>query len=1470
MQKLGKRVIPVLLLVFLLQSSLMSIIVTAKSENEVIDAPRTIALNAADVTGASGAAAWTGEPAEPAPRNPEAQERIQPYGPDSPEALPVVRLQMYNSDTNDSSNTISPNYRLYNTDNTAIDLRDVKIRYYYMVGGSVTQNFWCDWSSAGTSNVNGTIVHNTDPKKGADTYVEITFSGAAGTLAAGENVEIKTRFARNGWKNYVQSDDYSFNSSSTNYADWEKATVYIGDELVWGTEPSEPFEEKLAAKLQMFNSNRENTSNTIYPRFMLYNTGTVPFDLKDAEIRYYYTADGKKPQNFWCDWSDIGSSNVMGEFISFPYIPDWISNVDSYCRISFKSDAGVLIAGDGIEIQTRFAKADWSDYSQANDYSFNKESDGYVDWTKAAVYIAGKLVWGDAPIPDKPQNIGFTATEETISLSWDEVAGAVGYDVETDGSINETTANSFTDEGLLPGTEHIYRIRAKNAGGAGEWSEQVNAITVPGAVGNIAAEATQTEATITWDEVIGASGYDIEFNGSMVEDIRFPYLQELLIAGTEYSYRVRAENSSGAGEWSEYQTVWTLPGVAEKIEFAAYETEIDLAWEPVRGATIYDLELDGNVVSDISNSFVHQELQPGTEHIYRIRAKNTSGAGSWGMKKFIWTLPGIPQNIYSSASETEMAVLWDAVTGAAAYDVEFDGEVAESLLSPYRHSGLEAGSEHRFRVRAKNSSGEGAWSNTVAAVTVPGGVLNIVSEATEEQIRMEWEDTEGASGYDVEFDGEIISGAASPFTKTSLQPGTGHVFRVRAKNESGLGIWSDPFTKYTLPGIPPNIIAKAGSKYIELSWDAVEGAEGYDVEVLGTAVDNNINTAYSHNDLNPNTQYVYRIRAKNSSGFGQWSPIIVKTTLPGTPGHIETVSGGNSIEITWEPVSGAESYDIEIDGSEVYNLTGAHYLHENLAPDTSHRYRIRSRTGEGVSDWSDTVVRNTLLNTPSVSEAAKSAFAVTLAWEAIDGASAYEVDVDGTALDNGSSTSFVHDGLGPNTSHVYRVRAKNSDTASAWSDYTVLTTLPEKPANLSWSAESAAIGIKWDMVAGAAGYEVELDGEVIDNGMSNTYYRRGLPSNEEHILRVRVYGKGGYGEWSEAIPAKTLVSPPVSIAAVPSGNSIFINWDEVSGATGYDILVDGEVRDNGLRNSFRHESLKNSSVHVYSIRSKDGSLAGDWSDAVVAETLVGIPSNISLLAGSADVKILWDKVDGATGYDIEADNVPAGSTDKTGYTHEALEPNTGHAYRIRAKNELGEGEWSPAYTVLTTVPVPGNIRAEAETDKITLSWDAAEGAAAYDVEADGIIVADIAGTSYLHTGLKPNTKHTYRVRSKNSKATSGWSDVFVQNTVPEISIGVKKDIVFNFVIVIPAKPGAGERTVVLTYDAGQLEVLDLCAATAQPDLEAGAVSGTNITIIEFAPGKAVFKVTGADRASVNTVKFLSNTNQNSNVTYKIE
>jgi len=148
-----------------------------------------------------------------------------------------VLVQYKNSNAADSSNNISPILKIVNNSNSSINLKDVKIRYYYTVDGEKPQTFWCDWCSVGTSNVTGSFKKLSEAKDGADYYLEVSFTSDAGILKQGESVDIQSRFAKNDWSNYSQSNDYSFISSASEYANNDKITVYISGKLVSGNEP---------------------------------------------------------------------------------------------------------------------------------------------------------------------------------------------------------------------------------------------------------------------------------------------------------------------------------------------------------------------------------------------------------------------------------------------------------------------------------------------------------------------------------------------------------------------------------------------------------------------------------------------------------------------------------------------------------------------------------------------------------------------------------------------------------------------------------------------------------------------------------------------------------------------------------------------------------------------------------------------------------------------------------------------------------------------------------------------------------------------------------------------------------------------------------------------------------------------------------------------------------------------------------
>lgn len=156
---------------------------------------------------------------------------------DTPEVSGDFTVQFYNGNTSATTNGLSPKFKVVNTGDGDINLANVTLRYYYTIDGEVTQNFWCDWASTGSANVKGEFVKLKTPLTGADYYLEISFTAAAGTLKPSQSVEIQGRFSKSDWSNYTQTNDYSFNASANQYVNFDKVSGYLNGKLVWGIEP---------------------------------------------------------------------------------------------------------------------------------------------------------------------------------------------------------------------------------------------------------------------------------------------------------------------------------------------------------------------------------------------------------------------------------------------------------------------------------------------------------------------------------------------------------------------------------------------------------------------------------------------------------------------------------------------------------------------------------------------------------------------------------------------------------------------------------------------------------------------------------------------------------------------------------------------------------------------------------------------------------------------------------------------------------------------------------------------------------------------------------------------------------------------------------------------------------------------------------------------------------------------------------
>ena len=992
-----------------------------------------------------------------------------------------------------------------------------------------------------------------------------------------------------------------------------------------------------------------------------------------------------------------------------------------------------------------------------------------------------------------PQNVKAVADTVSVTVSFSEVKYATSYDILFDNTVYnvKTTSRKFT--GLGAKTSHTYAVRAKNTNYTSAYSTKQTISTkpfTPAVPSGITKTATETSVTISWGKVTNATGYDIQFDGRTYSVTGTSKTFSSLTAGKTYNYQIRSKNADAASAYTSVLAVTTAPKPPATINATSTESSITISWNAVTGAKTYMVKFDGTPILTMQTSYTASGLKPNTSHTYQVCARSADGEGSYSTQRTIKTklkLADPPGGVKKASTDTSATVSWNAVTGAKGYDVRFNNSVYAVTGTSKTFTGLTPNTDYKYQVRTKDANGAGEYGAEQTVRTTPKAPTAVTVTANENSMTLSWGAVAGATGYDVLFNGTVYPVTGTSKTFTGLSANVGYTYQVRVKNADGASTYCTSKSTKTAP-IPPSVpTARATTNSVTLSWNSVSGATSYDL-LFNKDTYRVTGTSKTVTGLVPGTSYTYAVRSNNAGGSSSYSSTKTITTIPNPPAmpaNISTSVRSDSVTVSWGTVTGAKDYDLYFDG-KTYNTTGLSRTMTGLSPNCGYSYRVRANNEGGSSSYSSMKTVWTLKLPPAVPTGMRASVttnSVSLAWNSVSGAESYDLLFNGKIYEVEGTQKLIS-GLAPNTGYSYQVRAKNNGGMSAYSAVqTVRTQMlpPAVPAGISAVPTTNSVTIRWGAVSGAASYDVSFNGKTY-RATTNSQVISGLTPNTRYNYAVRANNAGGSSAYSAVQTVLTNAVPPTmptSVRASATADTVTIEWNAVEVAESYDILWNNAMF-NTEGTSWTHSHLNVNTDYRYAVRARNRAGTSLYSETQTIRTMLHAPLNVRATATTDSVTVSWNVAEGATGYDIKF-NGTVYSVKETSRTFTGLEDEKEYTYAVCAKNDVVYSEYSNKASIMTlsaAPPVPTNVRAESTFNSVRVSWDSVEGAESYEVEFDGILHsvpgaaagkmriarkmraarADSQGNNYIFFhNLRPNTQHTYCVRSRNSRKASKYS-----------------------------------------------------------------------------------------------------------------
>lgn len=150
-----------------------------------------------------------------------------------PEEFGVLRVKYRTANPVEQSRDSKPEFIIANNGSRPVSFESLNLYYWLDEDSPDSFVYHCDWARVGCANVIGEF----GTLENGQRYLRIHFRPGLESLLPGqESGEIKVRFNHADWSEYQQSAHYSF-APEGEYVDWERITLTMNGEPVWGIEP---------------------------------------------------------------------------------------------------------------------------------------------------------------------------------------------------------------------------------------------------------------------------------------------------------------------------------------------------------------------------------------------------------------------------------------------------------------------------------------------------------------------------------------------------------------------------------------------------------------------------------------------------------------------------------------------------------------------------------------------------------------------------------------------------------------------------------------------------------------------------------------------------------------------------------------------------------------------------------------------------------------------------------------------------------------------------------------------------------------------------------------------------------------------------------------------------------------------------------------------------------------------------------